>query len=59
LNENVDVKTAAELMRHSPELFLRRYVKSDRARKLEAMKKMNAARIVRQEQSGAPSPPTV
>jgi integrase len=45
LDENVDVKTAAELMRHSVEVFLDRYVRSDRARKLAAIKKLNASKI--------------
>lgn len=40
LDEGVDVKTAAELMRHSVEVFLSRYVRSDRARKMEAIKKL-------------------
>jgi len=40
LDEGVDVKTAAELMRHSVEVFLARYVRSDRARKMEAIKKL-------------------
>lgn len=44
LEEGVDVKTAAELMRHSVEVFLRRYVKSDRARKIAAIRKMQEAR---------------
>jgi integrase len=44
LDENVDVQTAAELMRHSVEVFLRRYVQSDRARKVAAMKKIRDAR---------------
>ena len=39
LDESVDVKTVAELMRHSVEVFLARYVRSDRARKMEATKK--------------------
>jgi len=45
LDEGVDVKTAAELMRHSVEVFLARYVRSDRARKMEAIKKLNASRL--------------
>ncbi len=40
LDEGVDVKTAAELMRHSVEVFLARYVRSDRSRKLDAIKKL-------------------
>jgi len=40
LDEGVDVKTAAELMRHSVEVFLARYVRSDRGRKMEAIKKL-------------------
>lgn len=44
LEEGVDVKTAAELMRHSVEVFLRRYVRSDRDRKLEAKKKLQESR---------------
>jgi integrase/recombinase XerD len=44
LEEGVDVKTAAELMRHSVEVFLRRYVRSDKARKIAAMKKIQESR---------------
>jgi integrase len=44
LDEGVDVKTAAELMRHSVEVFLDRYVRSDRARKVEAMKRLQRAK---------------
>jgi integrase len=40
LDEGVDVQTAAELLRHSTETFLRRYVRSDRDRKLAAMRKL-------------------
>jgi site-specific recombinase XerD len=40
LDEGVDVKTAAEMMRHSVEVFLARYVRSDRARKMEAIKRL-------------------
>jgi len=56
LDENVDVKTAAELMRHSVEVFLDRYVRSDRGRKLEAMRKLNAAKSARLERSAASIP---
>lgn len=44
LEAGVDLKTAAELMRHSVEVFLKRYVKSDRARKIAAMQKLRASR---------------
>lgn len=39
-----DVQTAAELMRHSVEVFLRRYVRSGRARKIAAMRKLDEAK---------------
>jgi integrase len=50
LDENVDVKTAAELMRHSVDVFLERYVKSDKARKVAAMKKLQESRRRAKEQ---------
>lgn len=40
----VDVQTAAEQMRHSTQVFLDKYVRSDRARKLAAARKMQQAR---------------
>ncbi len=51
LDEGVDVKTAAELMRHSVEVFLKRYVKSDKARKIAAMKKLQESRKKAKEQA--------
>jgi integrase len=44
LEEGIDVQTAAEQMRHSTQVFLDKYVRSDRARKLAAARKMQEAR---------------
>ncbi|HZH98914.1 MAG TPA: tyrosine-type recombinase/integrase [Fimbriimonadaceae bacterium] len=44
LDEGVDVKTAAELMRHSVEVFLAKYVRSDPSRKIAAIQKLQIAR---------------
>ncbi|MBC8064294.1 MAG: tyrosine-type recombinase/integrase [Chlorobia bacterium] len=49
LEAGVDVKTAAEMMRHSVEVFLRRYVRSDRSRKVDAIKKLRADRDARMD----------
>lgn len=43
LDEGVDVQTAAELLRHSTETFLRRYVRSDRDRKLAAIRRLDSS----------------
>jgi integrase len=44
IEEGIDVQTAAEQMRHSTQVFLDKYVRSDRARKLAAARKMQEAR---------------
>jgi|GEM_PF-2553834 len=44
IEEGIDVQTAAEQMRHSTQVFLNKYVRSDRARKLAAARKMQEAR---------------
>jgi integrase len=44
LDENVDVKAAAEMMRHSVRVFLKGCVKSDQARKIAAMRKLQKSR---------------
>lgn len=44
IEEGIDVQTAAEQMRHRTQVFLNKYVRSDRARKLAAARKMQEAR---------------
>ena len=40
IDNGIDVKTAADMMRHSVEVFLKRYVRSNRDKQVEAMKKL-------------------
>jgi integrase len=53
IEAGVDVRTAAEMMRHTPEVFLRRYVRSDKERKLDAIRKLKMDIETRSGKGGA------
>jgi integrase len=55
LEEGVDVQTAAELMRNTTEVFLRRYVRSRESLKREAVRKASRGRSLRPTQGTDPS----
>jgi len=50
IEAGVDVRTSAEMMRHTPEVFLRRYVRSDKERKIDAIRKLNKDRKERKSE---------